>query len=195
MTTEGERLAAAADHEVWTLNPGSACLPYECTVEGIRDRCGGACCWDRGYWPPSSGGVKRGPCPALTIGVGCTLGDARPITCHLYPLVVSDRGTLMVDPDTRWVKTGVCKGNRGAEGAPMLIDAVRPGLVALFGEEVWARARTTVMAGRPARLVVPEWLKAALREEGRLADANESPTARMGAVGLGTEAASQPPPQ
>lgn len=171
----------AQDHEFWTLNPGSACLPYECTLKGIQTRCGGGCCLNRGFGPPSWGTEKWGdPCTRLEPGVGCTLGEGRPVVCHLYPLVITDdRGTMMVHHVTRWPHGGACKGNRKAEGAPMLIDAIREGLVAVFGEaEVDAARHRLVVEGKPYRFRVPAWVKEALDNEARWEAEGVPPTAR-----------------
>jgi hypothetical protein len=144
---------------VWKLLPGTGLLPYDCTPHGIASVCGGACC-KTGWWPPK----PNGACVHLDAATGCTLGDGRPVACHLYPLQVNANGTLVLHGLTRWKHT-MCKSNRGAEGAPRLIDALRPGLTALFGAGEVAAAKAVLLAGREYRFDVPAWVLAAIAQE------------------------------
>lgn len=144
---------------VWRLKPGTATIPWECTPEGIRSRCHGRCC-TVGWWPPK----PDGRCVHLDPDTGCTLGVGRPVACHLYPLQVKANGTMVAHAMTRY-PGAMCMGNRGAAGAPMLIDALRPGLVALFGAEEWVAARAAVVGGRDYLFVVPKWVLDAIEQE------------------------------
>lgn len=156
---------------VWRLPHTVALIRYECTLKGILKRCGGRCCSSPSFWPPKSGPnhtcVHLGP-------QGCTIGNDRPVTCHLYPLRIKDT-TLFIHGATRW--PAVCKGNRGADDAPPLIDSIRSGLIAIFGEAEVVAARADVMAGRDAYLRVPAWVPAALEAEDALEAANVPPPA------------------
>lgn len=153
----------------WKFGPGSACLPYECTLKGILEHCG-SCCTGSASWPPSTG---EGGCSRLG-PTGCTLGVARPVKCHLYPLRVNAKGTLHVDSFTRHPK-GLCKGNRGREGAPLLIDALRDSLVLIFGEAQVDACRAACLAGRDGYLDVPDWAVKELEQEAVWAVRNTPP--------------------
>ena len=142
----------------WRLRPGTGLGRYECTLKGIQTRCGGACC-RKGWWPPKPNGA------CVHLGeTGCTLGDARPVRCHLYPLQVNEHGTLVAHAMTRF-PAAMCQGNRNAPDGPYLIDALRPGLVALFGQREVDRAREDLLAGRDHVFQVPDWVLAALEQE------------------------------
>ncbi len=157
----------------WKLLPGTGLLPYECTLKGIQSTCGGACC-RTGWWPPKPDGA----CVHLT-PTGCGMDDERPVACHLYPLQVNANGTLVLHGLTRWKHT-MCKTNRGAEGAPPLIDALRPGLVALFGAREWGAAKDDLLAGRAHWFDVPAWVLAAIEQEARWEAAGLPPEPRRG---------------
>lgn len=127
----------------WKLTAATATSLYDCTPHGIASRCHGKCCYGPGGWPPRPDGA----CTRLDPATGCTMGASRPVVCHLYPLRLNPNGTLVIHGATRW-PSACCKGNRGAEGAPMLVDALRPGLEALVGPDEYARVRAEVVAGR-----------------------------------------------
>lgn len=115
------------------------------------------------WWPASAAGIGK-PTPCHYLGDrGCTLSlDDRPVTCILYPLVFNKAGTLVNQMMTVF-GNGVCKGNHGQ--GPPLIDALKPGLIALFGEDQYDRAREAVMAGGDAVFVVPPDVEAAYAAE------------------------------
>ena len=157
----------------WKLLPGTGLGPYDCTPHGIEETCGAACC-KTGWWPPK----PNGACVHLT-PTGCGMQDERPIACHLYPLQVNANGTLVLHGLTRWKHT-MCKTNRGKPGAPMLIDSLRRGLVALFGEAEVDAAKANLLAGRAHVFEVPAWVLAAIEQEARWEAAGVPPEPRRG---------------
>lgn len=156
----------------WRLIAATATSRYDCTPGGIALRCHGACCRSPAFWPPRTG--VDAVCPRLG-PEGCTLGDARPVTCHLYPLRINPQGTLVLHGNTRFPQ-GMCKGNRGQ--GPMLIDALRPGLVVVLGEDEYEAVRATVLCGRNALVVPLPWVAAALAQEAEWEAANVPPVPR-----------------
>lgn len=122
-------------------------VPHDCTVKGILTRCGAGCCSSPNFWP--SRVYDNAVCGRLDVLAGCTLPIAeRPNSCLLYPLRLQDsaRGPMLVLHHRARMTSGICRGAHGV-GIP-LVDALHDHLVALFGEEQYARLREAVMAGQ-----------------------------------------------
>src|SRR5262245_41267111 len=145
----------------WRVSAAWFKRPHDCTLRGIRNRCGAACCHGYVYWPPRTGGY--GDCPHLGLE-GCTLDPVvdRPVTCLLYPVVLNKAGTLVLH-NRATTAQGICKGNHG-RGEP-LIDSLADNLAALFGAEQVARVRAAVMEGRDSYFDVPEQVERAYEAE------------------------------
>jgi hypothetical protein len=170
----------------WKVSAAWAAMPHECNLAGILQRCGGACCWSKTYWPPQAftgtnehglgpDPVRGQPCGHLG-PQGCTLSDAdKPVICLLYPLRPNPQGTLIKHQRSTY-PLGVCKGNHGH--GPPLIDAVRSGLVALFGEAQVDRVRAAVMAGHDSYFAIPPQVWAAWEDEGVRAEDGRPPRLR-----------------
>jgi Fe-S-cluster containining protein len=146
--------------ERWQITP-AALRPIACTPDGITapGGCGGACCRGTVFWPPRAGDVD-GACDHLGPD-GCRLGDARPATCHLYPLRPKHRRLIIHHAGA--ILGAYCGGCRGH--GPPIIDALADSLRLLFGAEQADRAIADLHAGRPAYLDVPDRLRAALADE------------------------------
>ena len=133
---------------------------HDCTLAGIQKRCGGKCCTSDKFWPPSAYAPKS--CEHLGVH-GCTLTqEARPVVCSLYPLRVV-KGTLVLYIRSTYPK-GLCAGNHGK--GPLIIDALKSSLVALFGQEQYDRVRNDMLEGRNSFFQPsPELAKRIEREE------------------------------
>ena len=164
----------------WRVSAAWLAKQHDCTPRGIADRCGGGCCTNVNYWPPSTG--TGAGCPYLggPDNPGCTLSAAdRPVTCLLSPLLVNANGTIVLHARAT-TGHGVCKGNFGR--GPMLIDALQGQLTALFGPDAVARVRADVVAGRDSYFDVPADVLAAYEREHRWALGNVLPVPRGGAA-------------
>jgi 1-aminocyclopropane-1-carboxylate deaminase/D-cysteine desulfhydrase-like pyridoxal-dependent ACC family enzyme len=149
----GRRVAvpgASGNTVRWKFSAAWLRRNHDCTAEGIRDRCGGGCCNAVGYWPPRA--TPGMACAHLT-PQGCSLGDDRPVTCHLYPLRLNENGTVVLHNRTTQ-KTSCCKTAHG--NGPMLVDALARNLTLLFGEEEYTRIRDGVVRGEDIEVIVPE---------------------------------------
>jgi hypothetical protein len=146
-------------HETWKISAAWLARHHECNLSGILARCGGSCCRTPSYWPPKVG--RDSVCPLLG-EKGCTLGDRRPVTCQLYPLVVNAHGTLVLHHRTT-TKGSCCKGNHGH--GPKLIDALGESLLRIFGAEAYSRIRGSVLAGRDCYESPLPWAIRAMRRE------------------------------
>lgn len=166
---------AVRDQHVWWRFPASlANFRLDCTLQGILTRCNGGCCTTQKYWPPRAGVV---PDKCDNLGpTGCRLGDARPVTCALYPLRLNDNGTLVVHFRGVHQKGGVCNSCKGR--GPVLIEAIDGSLTAIFGAEQSARIQREVMAGRDALARLPPNAVRQLAVEKAWEEQNIVPTAR-----------------
>lgn len=146
---------------VWRVSAAWVTRQHDCTPQGIEERCGGACCRMKGYWPSSAYG---GVCEHLG-DQGCTLSAAdKPVGCHLYPLLL--RRDLLSGHHIATMPNGACAGNHGR--GPMMLDALRSGLVHLFGQEQFDRVRADVLAGRDSYFDVPPAVALAMEDEAAL---------------------------
>jgi hypothetical protein len=149
----------------WRISGAWARRHLDCTLEGItRDGgCGGACCRKQAFWPPRAGTVPDA-CDHLGPD-GCRLGDARPATCHLYPMKLNPSGGTLVGHHVGLtLKHSVCEPCR--DRGPMIVDAIAGSLAVLFGDEQAARIVADVHAGRDSHVdVAPGTLAAMLVEE------------------------------
>jgi hypothetical protein len=144
----------------WRLSWKWATKRHACTLAGIVQNCGGRCCSSPHFWPPRVGGRADHGCYWLG-PQGCRLSaQDKPVGCHLYPLRLSAAGTLGLH---RAAALQFCKGNHGQ--GPLLVDALRPSLVALFGERQFEAARAEVLAERDAWFDVPPEVEAAYERE------------------------------
>ena len=152
----------------WKVSAKWLSRPHDCTPAGIADKCGGHCCrWDA--WPPRSG--EGNVCPMLS-AAGCTLGERRPVTCHLYPLRLNDNGTL-VKHHRAGMSTSVCDGC--ANTGPPLVDAIADDLTYLFGADEYQAMRDSVHAGKDYMVQVPAWVLSDLQREAELEAINAPP--------------------
>ena len=153
---------------------------HNCTVRHITapGGCGGGCCRQPKYWPPSSTEAGR-------LGLGCSwLGpdgcrmtaDQRPLTCNLYPLRFTPNGRgLSLHFVTRFPNSVCCGAYK--EG-PMLVDALAEGLCAVFGVEQWLNMKERALDGRDTTLILSRHTYAQLQRELQWEAANEVPQPR-----------------
>lgn len=146
---------------VWRVSRSLA-HHHDCTLHGIKARCGGACCRGPGGWPPSAGWREGHTACAMLGDEGCTFRpEDKPVTCLLYPLRLV-RDMLDAHHRTRF-PAGWCRGNFGQ--GPIMVDALRDNLIVLFGEEQIDALRVDVVAGRQGRLYPSEELLAQMARE------------------------------
>lgn len=161
----------------WRVSAAWSRRAHECTLAGIKARCGGGCCYGPSYWPARSypAGAAGGPCGHLGPN-GCDLsGDDRPVTCLLYPLRLNKAGMLVLHHRTT-TATSVCKGNHGQ--GPALIEAMAYSLTSLFGAVQYERVRAAVMAGADSYFDVPPEVLRSYELELAQEAANEQPIPR-----------------
>lgn len=151
---------------VWRVSRRWLTRRHECTLLGISKRCHGACCTHKGFWPPSAyGGVcgHLGP-------KGCDLDQKhRPVVCSLFPLRLV-KGMLVLHIRSTYEK-GVCQGNH--RNGPLLIDALKPSLVGLFGQDEYNRVRADLEAGKNSYFLPSESIVKRMRDEEELAAQNK----------------------
>lgn len=149
----------------WKVSAAWAAKQHDCTAHGVMMRCGGACCRSPSFWPPKAYAGPDNPghkCGHLG-DTGCTLApEDKPVTCHLYPMMLNDNGTLILHQRATFPK-GVCHGNFG--NGPPLIESIRPNLIKLFGEEQVDRVTADVMAGRDSYFEPGPEVLAAYKQE------------------------------
>lgn len=147
---------------VWSISAASAIRHHDCTIRGIQSRCGASCCKIGSYWPPSSGRpLGLDSCPALTPN-GCRFGIDRPLTCHLYPLILNPSGKWVLHNRATYQK-GLCKGAHN-EG-PRIIDLLGDSLVRLFGTGAALSIRAEVLSGRDPYFMPPIEIVEAYKNE------------------------------
>ncbi len=137
----------------WRISAAWATKQHDCTLHGIKTRCGG-CCHSKKWWPPAAFNNPDGVCGYLG-PVGCTLTpEDKPVKCHLYPFLVSKHGLIHLH--FRWgtAKTWGCTGNHG--NGPMLLDALKDNFVHLFGTGQFDRVRKQVLTGEDSYFDVPD---------------------------------------
>lgn len=177
----------------WKVSAAWGRRAHECSLAGILRRCHGGCCRTASFWPPSAfqrPDADPVPCGRLGAG-GCTFAaDDKPVTCHLYPLMLNENGTLILHHRTTF-QNGVCKGNHG-EGPPIIV-ALADNLVHLFGRDQYERVRTDVLAGRDSFFDPPPAVVAALVREHAWAATNAPPEPRSAFSPPPTPAPSPPP--
>ena len=152
---------------IWKLSAAWASKRHNCTLAGIVSRCNAACCYGPTFWPGRVGNTPEDHRCQRLGPRGCTFSlEDKPISCLLYPLRLNKSGTLILHQRATYSR-GICKGNFGDEGGPLLIDALRECLVVLFGQEQYKQARADVLAGSDAcRVPSAELLRQYYREEG-----------------------------
>jgi len=148
---------------VWHVSARWCRRRHNCTLAGILKNCHGNCCKSKKFWPPAAYGdagcVWLGP-------KGCSLDQqTRPAVCSLYPLRLV-KGTLVLYIRATYPK-GHCAGNHG--DGPMIIDALKSSLIALFGQEQYDRVRADVVAGKNSYFVPSEYLLKKFGMEDKLA--------------------------
>ena len=153
---------------------------FDCTLHGIKTRCGGHCCTSGPtglYWPAKAyGSAPNTPCGNLG-PQGCVLPlKDKPAACMLFPLTENKVTGQLVLYHRSSLKTGICKGNAG--NGPHILDALRPGLVELFGEAEVDRVKVEVLAGRPVAFKITPRLRAQLDREAYEEKHNLPPTKR-----------------
>lgn len=167
---EGEDLPGVDDEIYVKVSAKWTGRRLNCTVDGIVSRedpkyvgCEAGCCRLPMFYPAKSNNNGKGPCYFLG-DKGCTMElKDRPVTCNLFPLRLNKNNTLV-----GWGRTylpGAACSACANEG-PLMIEALRPGLVDLFGEGQTDAAIESVKRGiDPVLVVRPEVMGALLREE------------------------------
>lgn len=149
----------------WNISAAWATKHHDCTLEGIKARCGGKCCETSYCWPPTAYG---GRCGWLGDN-GCTLSpEDKPVGCHLYPLLLR-RGLLQMH-NIATMPNMVCHGN--FNNGPMLIDALKDSLILLFGQDQYDRVRSSVIEGKNSYFEVPYDVAREFEQELYLEDNN-----------------------
>jgi hypothetical protein len=163
----------------WKISAKWASKRLNCTPQGIlRDGgCGGHCCKMKSFWPPSSN--KKNPaagCPKLGPN-GCTFTpEQKPVTCHIYPMKLNKNNTLVLHH--RITQGVVCENCWLDAKGPMLVEAMRPNWVALFGEGEADRIIKFVRAGMDVLVPVPKKILKAYEREEQWYKSNSIPKAR-----------------
>jgi hypothetical protein len=160
----------------WKMSAACAIKHLDCTFHGITrvGGCGGACCKKMSFWPPKAG---DDPAQCDRLGPeGCTLGDDRPLTCHLYPFRLNKNNTLVLHHTGFYLKHSTCDPCRGK--GPRVIDAIFQSLVSIFGVFEAARIRDEVDAGRDPIIDVPQGIVDAMAEEDQWEADNTVPLPR-----------------
>lgn len=91
------------------------------------------------------------------------------MVCSLYPLRIV-KGTLVLYIRATYPK-GHCAGNHGK--GPLIIDALRSSLVALFGQDQYDRVRHDVINGKNSFFTPSKELNARILREDKLAEKNK----------------------
>lgn len=160
---------------MWRISAKWAVKRLDCTLHGIVHRCHGGCCYSRkgAYWPARAHSPIDGPCFWLG-DRGCKLHRTnRPLTCLMYPLVLSDSNMWVMHYRAR---RGCCAAN--VDKGPLLIDALAENLTVIFGQELASRITDEVRSGRNPEFVVPEPVAAQWVHEETLIEANAIPQPR-----------------
>ena len=174
-----------AQQPSWRISAAWARHRVNCTPQGIRDNCKGRCCTAAGFWPGRSG--AGGVCPRLG-PEGCTLptGD-RPVTCLLFPLKVNRYEPGKVRHNlTLYNRVPMppqhfpCGANYGH--GPLVIEAIAPSLVLLFGQAEADRIVAEVRAGRDVDVALPADVAASVAMEERWAAEGVPPIPRREAL-------------
>jgi hypothetical protein len=148
---------------------------FNCTVSHIIEPggCGGVCCRHKTTWPAKA--YPGNVCEHLG-DHGCSLSaEDKPASCQLYPFIFNSTGKLVMH-DKAQLPTSFCKGAAGS--GPMLIDAMRGGLVNLFGQEQFDQARADVIEGRDAMFFPSREVASAFAREREEESANKPVTPR-----------------
>lgn len=156
---------------------------FNCTVAHITEPngCAGVCCRHKTTWPAKA--YPGNVCEHLG-DKGCSLSPAdKPASCQLYPFIFNSTGKLVMH-DKAQLPTSFCNGAAG--NGPMLIDAMRTGLVNLFGKEQFDQARQDVLEGRDATFFPSHEVAAAFAREREEESANKPVTPRTKAAAPGT---------
>lgn len=174
---EGPRLRSTPGMHHWEISANWAKHHLNCTLDGIKSVCGGMCCKSQTFWPPASG-HRLGHDGCVHLGPnGCQLGADRPVTCHMYPLKVNSAGKwVMHHRITQGPRHMHCGANYDA--GPMIIEAIYPSLVTLFGKAQADGAVEDVKNGINPILSVPPSVAAALEREEKWALENVPPEPR-----------------
>ena len=117
---------------------------------------------------------------------GCDMGVAdKPITCLLYPALVS-KNDLLVLHNRATTAYGPCKGNHNH--GPLLIDVLEQPLVHLFGQGEYDRVRVDVVSrGQDSHLTLSPNLTAQWLAEREVEKRNDKPIPRRQySVGCGS---------
>jgi hypothetical protein len=155
--SEREMKQATDSWERWKASAAWLTKRWNCTSAFITSSNGcGSCCKGKieGYWPPRSiyPGESEPRCHYFGRN-GCTLSlRDKPVGCMLTPLTLNKSRTLVIMHRLQF-RTSMCKGACGT--GPMLIDALKPGLIELFGIEQWKRVRRDIMDGHDSFFYLP----------------------------------------
>ena len=163
---------------VWTLSWKWASKEIDCTLDGILNHCGGACCNGKAYWPPKASAT--GACANLG-AAGCVLGNDRPVTCLLYPFrLIGDR--LVLHGRTLIPKSGYCSPCY-KRGGRTIAENNHGNFAILFGAAVADEIVANTKAQRNTAIKVPQEVLDALAAEDPWEAANAVPLTRQEMVG------------
>lgn len=157
----------------WKISAAWASKEIDCTLRGITEACGAACCKGTKYWPPRASGT--GVCANLS-PTGCVLGNDKPVTCLLYPFRVVN-GNLVLHGRTLIPKSGYCfpcyrRGGRS------IAENNRANFALLFGQEKADEIVRNTLIGLDTVVEVPGWVLKALEKEKEWEAANVVPPGR-----------------
>lgn len=160
---------------IWRLSAKWAAKEIDCTLHGILNHCGAACCKGFTYWPPKASGT--GVCANLG-PEGCRLGPGKPVTCLLYPFrLIGNR--LVLHGRTLIPKSGYCAPCY-RRGGRTIAENNRDNFAILFGADQADLIVSNTKAGRDTLITVPDEILAALEAERRWEGANLVPISRQG---------------
>lgn len=159
----------------WRISLKTLRRQYNCTIEGITESCGGKCCKSEAFWPPNARPQADGGCHYLS-DQGCTLDPKdKPVVCLLYPFLL--HGTNLVFHFR--APNGHCKKCYGV--GPPAYESLRGSLVALFGEDEYARLLEAAKGNEDYHYInVPLSVRDSLAQEKVWEAAGEVPLPRAG---------------
>lgn len=175
--TLAEAVTGTPPPVVWKISAAWASTMIDCTAHGITREggCRAKCCYGPTYWPGRAGpyGLR---CAHLG-NQGCTLKAAdKPVTCHLYPLRLNAKGTLVLH-NAAILPHGCCRPNY-QRGGRMIIEVLAPSLRALFGKRIAGMMVQSVKAGKDFRFKPPKTILQAVAREEEWAAKNQVPELR-----------------
>ncbi len=137
---------------IWSLSAKWALHHLDCTVHGITTRCNAMCCVHQNLYPPSCGaayGLQH--CYHLT-PTGCSLGEDRPVICHLFPLRLNLQNKL-IGWGRMCLPGNICYPNINI--GPTILDTMHASFALLFGKSTTDYIIEMVSKGKDPYFAVP----------------------------------------